>query len=692
MISITGDTQKRAGNTELLAAETLKEKILQVWPEIENNQDRIKLVVSPQFNQGKARETDILIVADFKQPRKIALPFSVTKQINDDYSITAEEVWLDNFLAVVEVKDIDQKSLYLDGNNLMFRYPNNPNPKNITKQSSNQIWALQDTFRADPLHKNKVEPFVDNFIYLRTSRFDKKIYDVYGNDKSWKFIMNGIAAKCFRFGRYRQDKENNRTVYSSFPSKDADYYYKTAYLPEYDFTPLDQKQMARISAIIPDAWGWKDLIGKKLFILKGVGGTGKTIRLLQLAFNIYSERNERVLLLTYNRALISNLQRIIALMGISKMNEQGGNLRFLSVHQFMRMLLISYGFITKENSPFFIPNYEKHLKELSQHLKEKSLTKQEIKEEVDLKLSEKFDDESVFDYVFIDEGQDWLKEEAYILQSIFGVNNLSVAHGTNQEVRGKSFDWRTLTDKEHQEQRVLRSARRMKVNIVSFIKMFSEDEILNDDYLNLKSVNEAHGGEVFIIAGDYFSKKENFEQFFNDRRKGSGANIDQLHCVPSSDTVKIDDFMSDENIKEKRYSKTARKFEEYGYEAWDATGEVTRRNRPASTRVMRVLNYESSRGLEGWSVFLHNFDHFWDEKMKESSEIFEKNISQQELFQSSYQTKEEWCRDYSGKWLLIALTRGIDSVVIHIEDKESYIGKKLHKIYQEGHDFIHWLE
>ena len=150
--------------------------------------------------------------------------------------------------------------------------------------------------------------------------------------------------------------------------------------------------------------------------------------------------------------------------------------------------------------------------------------------------------------------------------------------------------------------------------------------------------------------------------------------------------------MSNEELSEKRYSKIARKIKEYGYEVWDATGEVTRRNRPNSTRVMRVLNYESSRGLEGWSVFLHCFDKFWEAKMEEASNEYEKISSQQELFQSTYQTKEEWCKDFSGKWALIALTRSVDSIVIHIEDKESYIGRKLNKIYKEGDNFIHWLE
>ena len=44
MISITGDIENRPGNQELKAAQLLKKKIIQQWPEIENNQDRIKLV------------------------------------------------------------------------------------------------------------------------------------------------------------------------------------------------------------------------------------------------------------------------------------------------------------------------------------------------------------------------------------------------------------------------------------------------------------------------------------------------------------------------------------------------------------------------------------------------------------------------------------------------------------------------
>jgi len=43
-------------------------------------------------------------------------------------------------------------------------------------------------------------------------------------------------------------------------------------------------------------------------------------------------------------------------------------------------------------------------------------------------------------------------------------------------------------------------------------------------------------------------------------------------------------------------------------------------------------------------------------------------------------------------WALIPMTRAIDTLVITLKDKESYVAKVLREIYEENPDFIEWIE
>ena len=65
-------------------------------------------------------------------------------------------------------------------------------------------------------------------------------------------------------------------------------------------------------AFTDDAWrqGWIEDIGKKQVILDGRGGTGKTVLLLSLVQKLASEQNKKIILLTYNHALVTELKRL----------------------------------------------------------------------------------------------------------------------------------------------------------------------------------------------------------------------------------------------------------------------------------------------------------------------------------------------------------------------------------------------
>ena len=59
------------------------------------------------------------------------------------------------------------------------------------------------------------------------------------------------------------------------------------------------------------------------------------------------------------------------------------------------------------------------------------------------------------------------------------------------------------------------------------------------------------------------------------------------------------------------------------FEVWDATNKHTRGSIPNSTDSMRIVQYDSCRGLEGWTVFHYGFDEFWENKIKEGEDGYE---------------------------------------------------------------------
>ena len=93
------------------------------------------------------------------------------------------------------------------------------------------------------------------------------------------------------------------------------------------------------------------------------GGTGKTIRLLQLAKQLHNDSSSRILILTYNHALISNLKRLLYLSGISSNLSEQKFIVFQTIHSFMRNVMKKHDLIDLADDKF-LEDYDKNLKDL----------------------------------------------------------------------------------------------------------------------------------------------------------------------------------------------------------------------------------------------------------------------------------------------------------------------------------------
>lgn len=91
-------------------------------------------------------------------------------------------------------------------------------------------------------------------------------------------------------------------------------------------------------------------------------------------------------------------------------------------------------------------------------------------------------------------------------------------------------------------------------------------------------------------------------------------------------------------------------------------------NNEINANTYRSIFYESCRGLEAWSVVCLDLDLFY--KRKYDEEIAANYLSDDFLL-----TENDRRSKYAATWVLMALTRAIDTLYIHFDDPNSTLGK-----------------
>ena len=99
----------------------------------------------------------------------------------------------------------------------------------------------------------------------------------------------------------------------------------------------------------------------------------------------------------------------------------------------------------------------------------------------------------------------------------------------------------------------------------------------------------------------------------------------------------------------------------------------------------RVLQYDSARGLEAWTVVCLEYDTFIEEKM---SHYKETNSTESMLI---IESSEEKRIKFMLNWALIPFTRAIDTLIITLKDKSSQTGAVLKQIADENPDYITFI-
>ena len=214
----------------------------------------------------------------------------------------------------------------------------------------------------------------------------------------------------------------------------------------------------------------------------------------------------------------------------------------------------------------------------------------------------------------------------------------------------------------------------MKANLVRFANLLAEDLGLPSWSIQLNA--EAVGGRILVIEGDYAAARTTHDEVVAAARVSGNAPVDLLTCVPPGMV------MRDGNG---RRAAAADLFSGWGYAVWDGVSEVLRRTYPTSVEQLRIVQYDSCRGLEGWAVINLGIDDFYDYKVAAWSRTskMDPGLVVEDIMLA---------RRFATRWLMIPCSRAIDTLVLNVRSRATYLGHALHEICSRCGDFVEWIK
>lgn len=659
MITVVGEN----GQPEFAAAETLRALFVSAWPWIEQDSDASVTILSGVQCHGQSpRDLDLVLLACLPGRPQFQPRFNPDPHSGEDAATHIATV--ESLCVVIEVKDHDTRSVRFRGTEVEVAYGQGSSVewKSATHQNERQKYSLKNYLEAHTGHS----PWIANLIWLRNVP-SKDIPRGAGNVLPSKFTLNGLLN--WVAGTTRLVRDGDQFVLAStrlghqFPLEVAVDFLTVKMEP----TTLDRRKMDRIVGASLDD-DWLDEARPRQLVFRGRGGTGKTMLLLQLAWRLHSKRGRKILFLTYNHALVSDLRRLMTLLGIDD-DISAARFQVRTVHSFFHTVLSRLGIIGERDE--FLERYEEWKDSALQYLDAGALAADDF-------AALRQTDPETFDWdrILVDEGQDWPLNEMALLRRLHGTARLVIADGVDQLVRQEgNCDWLAGLRRDDYQVLPLEAGLRMKRNLASFANALAG--ALGLTGWHVRPCEEANGGRVIVVEGDYFGAAGLHARLVEEAATLGNEPVDMLACVPPSMVLKDG---------EQRQPAVDSGFHALGQKIWNGTDAGIRSGTyPLSSRQLRVVQYDSCRGLEGWTCLNFGLDEFFIHKTKLGSPPTgpASAPAQDQATQASR---------HAARWLMIPITRAIDTLVIQVTDGGGALGRVLRGLAAgECRDFMEWI-
>ena len=656
MIEILGVSEGR----EFEAATHLCKQILAVWPDIsQSRDDHIKIFVGLKLYGHRIEDIDLVVIGHFAEPRPFAVEYKFYPRDGDPFIPRWAAV--NNFILVIETKSHDATGVRFNDKIASVRYRRSGRIvwEPVTEKNRQQMFE----FKSYLAGRGAEHVYLQDLIFfsgLRETDLPTRPHNCFGVDASFERILNilGQVSAPHRDKRNALISFGADEVFQSILSSDF------PLLQTLEPTPIDRRKMDRIvKAALPDTW--LDDLGRKQIVIRGRGGVGKTVILLQMAYRAFDRDQMRSLVLTYNKALVADMRRTMALLGVPRSVEKGG-ICIETVHTFIGRLMHELGII--QNYDGFLESYEERKELLLDYIRSEAVSQSDLDD-----LMSRNPGDFLWDVVFVDEGQDWPANEIEILRTVYQPERIVVADGVDQLVRSSVADWSVGVSREQLRTRRMTRCLRMKANLVLFVLDFARALDLPD--WDLEPNLEANGGRVIIMEGDLAQRFDIYDQLCAEAAQLGNYPVDLLACVPPALV---------EHQGETTLSVPGKTIIDHGGKVWDASNLDVREHFPTDRDAFRIVQYDSCRGLEGWTVINYGYDDFWDYKYRQW-------LSSPSSSAGLFETDEKLAENSASRWAMIPLTRAMDTLVINISARRSRIREALREVNKRRSDFVEWM-
>jgi hypothetical protein len=177
-----------------------------------------------------------------------------------------------------------------------------------------------------------------------------------------------------------------------------------------------------------------------------------------------------------------------------------------------------------------------------------------------------------------------------------------------------------------------------------------------------------------VVEGDYFAFRDLNDRLMRANESDGNQPVDTLVCVPPA-------LVTREEGREV-CSVAADRLASWGHAVWDGVSTEARDSYATSTQQVRVVQYDSCRGLEGWIVTALGVDDFF--RYKEQS--WQPPRGQEMPYSDDPAARHR----FAARWLMIPLSRAVDTLVLEVGAGRSRLKEALQRVAEQHPDFVEW--